>query len=217
MSKTNGVAPPAYDQQNYKAYCDVLAGLDERLAGTIRRFGYPKFWHRDSGFDCLVRIILEQQVSLQSALAAFNKVQNLTGGLTPENLLELSDEALKGCGFSRQKTTYSRALAEAILSGELDMAELPLLPDGEIHHRLTAVKGIGEWTVNVYLLLSLHRLDIFPLGDLALINSMKQLGFLTGKHTRDHVAAAGRRFKPYRSIFALLLWHDYLSSRGTKM
>lgn len=217
MSNGLKVVPPAYSRESYKAYCDVLAGLDDRLADTIENYGYPDFWHRESGFDCLVRIILEQQVSLKSALAAYNIVQDLTGALIPENLLALSDDELKGCGFSRQKTTYTRALAEAVISGQLDVDALPLLPDGEIHRQLTVIKGIGEWTVNVYLMLALHRLDVFPAGDLALVKSMKQFGYLPKKHSKEQVVGVASRFKPYRSIFAMLLWHGYLARTGSSI
>jgi len=217
MSTKPDVTPPVYTRENYKSYCDVLASLNERLAGTIEQYGYPDFWHRDPGFDALVRIILEQQVSLASGRAAYDKVQDLSGGLTPNSLLALSDADLKGCGFSRQKSVYTRALAEVVASGELDVDALPTLPDGEIHRRLSAIKGIGEWTVNVYLLISLHRLDVFPMGDIALINTMKQHDFLPSKYTKERLGAEARRFKPYRSIFALLLWHEYLSRKGGSM
>lgn len=133
----------AYTEGDYTVYCDRLAALDGRLARIINERGYPEFWHRAPGFDCLVRIILEQQVSLASAYAAFSKLMGALGEITPAGVLSLSDEALKGCGFSRQKTTYVRALAEEVNSGRLDLDGLATEPDEVVREQLIAVKGIG--------------------------------------------------------------------------
>lgn len=208
------MCPTSYTHGNYREYCDTLAQRDDRLRQILARHGYPSFWHRDPGFPCLIRIILEQQVSLASAYATYAKLENRIGIITPEAVLELSDEALKECGFSRQKTTYARTLATAVQSGELDLDALSHASDSEIHSRLIRIKGIGEWTISIYLLLSLHRLDIFPLGDLALVKSLRSNGFCTAQDSRETIQAVARTFSPYRSIFAIMLWHSYIEENN---
>lgn len=209
--------PILYSESTYKALCDKLADMDEGVAGILDEHGYPEFWHREPGFPCLVRIILEQQVSVASAYATYVKLEKKLGRVTPEGVLSLGDEELKTCGFSRQKTAYARALAEAVHSGNLDIEALSDMSDEAVRTSLIAIKGIGEWTVNVYLLLSLHRLDVFPSGDLALVKSMRMHGFLGDEHGKDDVLSVAGRFSPYRSILALLLWHGYLAKIGTSM
>ena len=206
-----------FTQDSLPDECRALAKRDSRLRAILDRCGPPPFWHREPGFPAVVRIILEQQVSLASAFAAFSKLEAAAGTITPQTVLALSDEALKGCGFSRQKTRYVRELSKAILSGELDIDELADLPDETVRERLTKVVGIGDWTVNVYLLLCLHRMDVFPVGDLALVKSMLENGFTDKNAPKEAVLAAAEPFRPRRSIFAVLLWHAYISEHDVKI
>lgn len=197
---------------NFQSLCDGVAAGDAELAGVIRAHGYPPMWNRPNSFETLVHIILEQQVSLASALAALNKLREKVGEVTPEAALALSDEEWKACYFSRQKMAYVKYLAVELMSGELDLFTLEALPDEEVRARLTSLKGIGNWTVDVYLIFVLQRADIFPLGDLAAVNALKRLkGFARETH-RDELLPVIERWRPYRTIATMLLWHFYLSS-----
>lgn len=201
-----------FSRDNFHSLCDGLAEGDADLAGVIRAHGYPPFWNRPNTFETLVHIILEQQVSLASALAALNKLREKVGEVTPEAAVALSDEEWRDCYFSRQKMAYVKYLAVELMSGELDLFTLEALPDEEVRVRLTALKGIGNWTVDVYLIFVLQRADIFPLGDLAAVNALKRLkGFARETH-RDELLPVVERWRPYRTIATMLLWHFYLSS-----
>ncbi len=200
-----------FTPHNYHAICDELALKDEHFAAVITQFGYPPFWSRENTFETLVHIILEQQVSLASALSALNKLKEKVQQITPERVLLLTDEELKACYFSRQKTTYVRYLAEWVLNGRLKLEALPDLPDDDVRSRLTALKGIGNWTVDIYLLMVLHRTDIFPIGDLAVVNAMKSMKQLPAATTKDELVLQAQQWQPYRSVATMLLWHYYLS------
>jgi len=201
----------SFNKQNYYQLCDQLAAEDHDFATVIQNHGYPPFWSRANTFETLVHIILEQQVSLASALSALNKLKERIQEISPARVLMLTDEELKACYFSRQKTTYVKYLAEALLSGQLNLSELEHLEDDEVRSRLTALKGIGNWTVDIYLLMVLHRTNIFPIGDLAIVNAMKKLKALPKLTTKEELMLMAEHWHPYRSIAAMLLWHYYLS------
>jgi len=206
----------SFSPDNFRDICDTLAAGDTDLITIIRAHGYPPMWNRPNTFETLVHIILEQQVSLASALAALNKLRSKLGSpVTPEGLLLLTDEELKTCYFSRQKTAYTRHLAKALQSGELDLAALETLPDDEVRTRLTALKGIGDWTVDVYLIFVLQRADIFPLGDLAAVNALKRIKKISKDTSRDQLLTMIGNWKPHRTIATMLLWHYYLSAPRT--
>jgi DNA-3-methyladenine glycosylase II len=190
----------------------ALREADERLADVYLRLGPPPFWQRDPGFPTLLRIILEQQVSLASALATFRRVAELADPLTPRNFLALSDEELRGAGFSRQKTAYGRALARALLDGELDLDALHSLADDDVRESLTCVKGIGPWTAEVYLLMALRRPDVWPTGDLALAVAVQEVLRLPERPGPQELEALGSDWKPWRAVAARLFWHHYLST-----
>lgn len=202
-----------FHQDNFHQLCDGLATTDTDLSGIIERYGYPPMWSRPNTFESLVHIILEQQVSLASALSALNKLKERVQEITPARVLLLTDEELKACYFSRQKTIYVRYLAEALLSGQLNLIELENLPDEEVRARLTALKGIGDWTTDIYLIFILHRTDIFPIGDLAVVQALKQLKHLSPHTPREELLQIAERWRPYRTIATMLLWHEYLSRR----
>lgn len=201
-----------FTQSNYHSICDQLASADPDLQKIIQTHGYPPFWSRPNSFESLVHIILEQQVSLASARSALNKLKDRVQELTPARVLLLTDEEFKACYCSRQKTGYIKYLAEAILSGQLGLEELQHLPDEEIRLKLTALKGIGNWTVDVYLMFALQRADIFPVGDLAAINALKRVKNLPAQTTKEEMLGIAAQWQPYRTIAAMLLWHYYLSS-----
>lgn len=207
----------SFSKTTLPVYVDQLAAADPALKRLVQTYGYPAFWHRDPDFATLVKIILEQQVSLASAKAAFDKLEQRIGSVTPEGVLALSDAELRQCYFSRQKTVYVRDLSQRVMNGSLALAQLPTLPDEEIHRQLTAVKGIGQWTVEVYLLLALHRLDVFPLGDLALVKSMQEQRLVRASSGKDQMRKRAMCWRPYRSVAVILLWHAYLTRRNKAM
>jgi DNA-3-methyladenine glycosylase II len=190
-----------------------LAARDGVLASIVERHGVPEFWHRQPGFPTLLLLILEQQVSLASAKAAFDRVDRRLGGVGPAGLLGLSDEELREDGFSRQKTRYARALATAVAEGELDLAGLERLDDAAVRETLTALPGIGAWTAEVYLLSALRRPDTWPTGDLALQEAVRAELALEARPLPLELEAIGERWRPHRATAARLLWHSYLSER----
>ena len=201
-----------FSPDNFRDICDALAASDTDLTAIIDAHGYPPMWNRPNTFETLIHIILEQQVSLASALAALNKLREKLGQITPEGLLRLTDEELKACYFSRQKTIYARHLAQALQSGEMDLQALEKLPDHEVRARLTTLKGIGDWTVDVYLIFVLQRADIFPLGDLAAVNALKRLKKIPKDTSREQLLTMIGNWQPHRTIATMLLWHYYLSA-----
>lgn len=200
-----------FTESNYHIICDHLASDDADLAAIIKAYGYPPFWSRPNTFETLVHIILEQQVSLASALSALNKLRERLTELTPERLLLLTDEEMHACYVSRQKTIYLRHLAQALVNGQLNLAELEDMEDADIRAKLTALKGIGHWTTDVYLMFVLQHADVFPVGDLAAVNAMKKVKKLPPDTTKEQLLQISLAWKPYRTIATMLLWHFYLS------
>ncbi|MEO6588111.1 MAG: DNA-3-methyladenine glycosylase 2 family protein [Pyrinomonadaceae bacterium] len=201
------------DEQNLANICKKLSKTDDDLKYIFETYGTPPLWQREASFATLVHIILEQQVSLASALSAFKKLQEKVGKITPENLLKLSDEELKACYFSRQKTVYTRELSKAILSGELNLKSLENLPDAEVKIELKKIKGIGDWTSDIYLLMAMLRGDVMPKGDLALHVAWKNLKQLEHAPNSDEFQIVAERWKPFRAVAARLLWHFYLNEK----
>ena len=201
------------DEENLVNACHKLSEMDDDLAFIFRRFGTPPLWAREPGFATLVHIILEQQVSVASAKSAFDKLVKYIEIVTPESFLKLNDAELKTVGFSRQKTGYARGLAEAILEGETDLKSLETLPDAEVKIELKKLKGIGDWTSDIYLLMALLRPDVMPKGDLALHIAWQKLKNLELRPTSDEFLQIAEKWKPFRSVAARLLWHFYLSGK----
>ena len=200
------------DKKTLLIAVEELTIRDPDLADIVSKYGSPPLWAREPGFATLVHIILEQQVSLASALAAFEKLQALLDQVTPAHFLTLDDATLKGAGFSRQKTRYCRLLARALLDGDLDLSRLALLDDDAARTALVRVKGIGPWTANIYLLMVLGRPDIFPVGDLALLKAVCSLKHLSTRPSPGALAEIAVSWRPWRSVAARLLWHYYLSN-----
>jgi DNA-3-methyladenine glycosylase II len=190
----------------------ALARRDADLARVVRAHGPPPLWQRRAGFATLVHIILEQQVSLASARAAFERARALARPFTPANFLLLDDRELRVAGFSRQKTGYCRNLARAILDGNLELRTLAGLEDDEVRRQLTAVTGIGAWTADIYLIMALGRPDVWPLGDIALAQAARELKRLSTRPSGLEMAALGESWRPWRAVAARVLWHHYLST-----
>ena len=196
------------------AAIDALAAHDPDLAGIVARHGPPPLWDREPGFPTLLHIVLEQQVSLASARAAFDRLRVAADPLTPARFLELTDTELLAIGFSRQKARYGRALAEAIRSGALDLDGLASLDDEAVHRTLQALPGIGPWTSTIYLLMVLGRPDVWPVGDMALQAAVGDVKGLDHRPDALEMIALGTAWRPWRSVAARLFWHDYLARRG---
>ena len=163
-----------FDKDNYKELCDLVAAKDKDLKLVIKTYGYPPLWVRPNTFETLVLTILEQQVSLASAYAAYKKLKEKIK-IIPGNLLSLSDEELRSCYFSRQKIIYTRELAQAIVSKKINLKKFELFTNDDVREELKKLKGIGDWTVDIYLLHTLRRTDVFPIGDLALVNAVRMV------------------------------------------
>ncbi|WP_083535265.1 DNA-3-methyladenine glycosylase family protein [Chryseobacterium kwangjuense] len=200
-----------FNTENFQKLCNYLADQDQDLKLILDNHGYPPMWTRANTFETLVHIILEQQVSLASALSALNKLKEKLTEITPENILKLNDEEMRECYVSRQKNRYIKGLAEAIVSGEINLEKLPAMSGEEVRKTLVSLKGIGNWTVDVYLMFTLQRTDIFPIGDLAAVNALKRLKQLPPKATREEILAISEQWKPLRSVASMILWHYYLS------
>lgn len=202
-----------FDASNFHALCDKLASKHLYFKKVIDDYGYPPLWSRDANFSSLVHIILEQQVSLASAKAAFEKLKSHIGIITPKKILSLSDVDLKACYFSRQKIIYVRHLAELFQNKTIQLKTLNTLSDDTIRVELKKVKGIGDWSVDVYLMMCLHRTDLFPLNDIALIKSIKEIIHFEKPPTNETLNALTHTWKPYRTVAAFLCWHAYLQKR----
>lgn len=207
---------PSFDASNFKKLCNLLAKQDNQLRQIILEHGHPPMFKREASFETLVHIILEQQVSLASAKAALIKLKEKIGDVHPEKILLLTDEELRSCYFSRQKTGYARCLANAIINKELDIAFLSNSHDDMVRTELKKIKGIGDWTVDVFLMMALGRTDCFPTGDIALMNSIKQVMQLPKEISKEEILLIADRWKPNRTIAAYILWWDYIKKRNMK-
>lgn len=192
---------------------DELTGRDPELAAVVTRFGRPTPFRRPAGFATLVLMILEQQVSLASAAAAFRRLEAMTD-VTPEGIARLSDHDLREAGFSRQKTRYVRGLGDAVTEGRLRFEEMGGRTDAEVRSTLTALTGIGAWTADVYLLAVLDRPDVWPVTDRALQVGTAEVIGLPQPPGPAELMEIGERWRPLRSTAARLVWHAYLGSRG---
>ena len=202
------------DHSSLKAGAEWLAATDSRLAGLLGIHGLPPLWARTEGFPTLVKIVLEQQVSLASAAAAYRNLERTIGRVEPLAFLELDDATLKTIGFSRQKAGYCRGLAEAVAAGTFDLAALAAMEDERARRHLTAIRGIGPWSADAYLLFALRRPDAWPTGDRALVVSMAESLQLAEVPSYETASAMACAWSPWRSVAARMLWHAYLIRRG---
>ncbi len=175
------------------------------------KYGIPPNWQRPEGFISLSKIILEQQVSLASAEAHFKKLNNYLNEFSPTKILKLTDEEMRACQISRQKAKYLRALSQAILNKKLDFDTLSRMDADYVRKRLMNIKGIGKWTADIYLMFCLQNKDIFPLGDIALITTIKEL---TKIKSGEGIIRFTKNLKPLRSLAAYFLWYYYLKKRN---
>jgi DNA-3-methyladenine glycosylase II len=201
------------DSRKLAAACRTLGAAEPMFGAIHEKYGTPPLWDRPAGFATLLHIILEQQVSLASAKACFDKLTARLGGVTPELLLELGDDELRSIGFSRQKTAYARHLAEAVIEKRIDLDGLHRLPDADVKAALLELKGVGHWTADIYLLMAMLRPDVMPKGDLALHVAYQKLTNSAERPGSDEFIAIAEKWRPHRSAAARLLWHFYLSEK----
>lgn len=204
------------NEETFARGVQVLTNLDQHLAGVVNNFGRPPLWVREPGFPTLVYIILEQQVSLASAKAAFDRLKAAARPLTPVRFLKLTDGELLRIGFSRQKTLYTRLLAESLARRHFDLRYLHELHDDSARKMLIAFKGIGRWTADIYLLSALRRPDIWPTGDLALATAVQEVKRLRKRPSPERLEKLSAPWRPWRAVAARLFWHAYLCKRGLK-
>ena len=204
------------DENVFLAAIHELTTRDTDLASVVSTHGTPPLWVREPGFPTLVYIILEQQVSLASARAAFERLKAAVNPLTPKRFLKLTDSALLSIGFSRQKTLYTRLLADSLARRYFDLRDLHDLHDDAARKMLIAFKGIGRWTADIYLLSALRRPDIWPTGDLALATAVQEVKGLRRRPSPERLEKLSRPWRPYRAVAARLFWHAYLSKRGQR-
>ena len=193
---------------------DFLLEKDIIFKTIIEQYGMPVIPQRPQGFETLVLLILEQQVSIDSAKATFFKIKANVKIINPKVLLAVSDEDYRSFGVSRQKTTYIKALATAILNKQLDLESLPSKTAHEVRQELIKIKGIGNWTIDIYLMFCLQVPDLLPLGDIAVVNTLKELLDI---HDKDAMENYTIKWSPYRSFATYLLWHQYLKKRNRKV
>jgi len=204
------------DKRLLHTACGILAERDKDFFKIISQFGPPPLWQRQKGFATLIYIILEQQVSLASAKAAFEKLNTICPLLNPQNFLKLNDRELKSAGFSRQEAEYARGVALAISTGEFNIEQLEKMDDEQVRNELIRLKGIGPWTADIYLLMVLCRPNIWPTGDLALLSALKEIKNLNEIPDKKTFEAFGELWKPWRAVAARILWHYYLNQRSNR-
>jgi len=191
-----------------------LSGKDPIFKLIVEKYGLSTIPKRPQGFETLVLLILEQQVSIDSAKATFLKLKAKHTNFNPESLLTFSDEDFRSLGVSRQKTSYIKALSLSITNNQIDLESLATKTSEQVREELIKIKGIGHWTIDIYLMFSLQAPDIIPLGDIAVINTIKELLDIHDKQEMENYVS---KWSPYKSVATFLLWHYYLSKRNRKV
>lgn len=205
--------PPLTAARLAEATAELVA--DHPLLGhVVQRHGAPPLWPRQPGYATLLRIILEQQVSLDSARAVYRRLLRRTGAISARRISALGIEGLRATGFTRQKAGYCVDLARAITAREVSLTRIGALPDEECRTALLAIRGVGPWSADVYRLFALRRPDVWPHGDIALADAARDVLGLRARPDQDRLTRLARRWAPWRSVAARLLWHHYLSVRG---
>ena len=189
----------------------VLIQKDEVLKRIISEFGLPIIQKREEGFASMCHIILEQQVSIASAKAAYEKLVNLVGKVDPFTIHNATDEDLRSCGISRQKTIYLKDVAQRVIRKELSFSSLPMKTEQQIRNELIQIKGVGNWSIDVYLMFCMQSQDIIPLGDIAIKNTLIEL---YNCQSEEEMLAVSSNWKPFRTFTSFIIWHYYLKKRG---
>lgn len=201
---------PPLNENGVAIAAQSIASMDPDFARTFAKLGPPPLWAREPGFVTLVRIILEQQVSLASADAMFQRLKENITPITPAAVIAAGQPFLRSFGVTRQKAAYFINVAQAIESGGLDLEALAIDSDETAIERLTSVKGIGQWTAKIYLLMALRRPDVWPVGDVALATAYKNLKGKAERPTQPELSDIALAWRPHRATAARMLWHYYL-------
>jgi DNA-3-methyladenine glycosylase II len=192
----------------------ALRETDRDLARILERLGVPPLWGRRPGFATLVRIILEQQVSLAAARSLYRRLLGRLGDMTAEGMCAMGETGLRELGLTRQKARYCHGLAARVVEGALDLSAVAALPDAAGRSILLSVPGLGPWSVDIYYLVALRRPDVWPEGDLALASALREVKRMHELPSRENQRAIAARWSPWRSVAARLLWAHYLEARG---
>ncbi len=212
--RTDGPAPFPLDERALVGAVRRLARTEPRFAHVVARHGLPPLWPREPGFQTLVLLMLEQQVSLAQARAMYGRITAAAGGVTPATVGALGEAGLRSIGVTRQKSAYLAALAMQLQAGQFDLGAIDALPDAEAAEALDVLHGVGPWTAQCYLLFALRRHDVFPATDLALLEAARQLWRLRARPSSRALARRAEAWRPHRAVAARLLWHYYLCERG---
>jgi DNA-3-methyladenine glycosylase II len=188
-----------------------LTSKDETLKFILENFGNPIIQKREEGFASMCHIILEQQVSIASAKACYVKLENHFVTISPESILNATDFELRECGISRQKIIYLKDLASKVLSKEIDFESFSSKSETQIRNELITIKGVGNWSIEVYLMFCLQSPDIIPLGDIAIKNTLKELYQC---QTPEEMLSLSDSWKPFRTFASYVIWHYYLVKRN---
>jgi len=202
-----------FTQTSFTKACKHLAKEHTSIKTIADAYGFPPMYERPFCFDTLVKIILEQQVSLASGRAVYNRLAQALGTITPHGLLQMNTDGLRAVSVSRQKAGYLQHLSHMVVTHALNLDEIPNLPDDRVREKLMQVKGIGPWTADVVLMLCLKRGDVFPTGDVALINSVRHVHNQPG-WTVDEIKIYAQKYAPYRTMAAYCYWHAYIQRRN---
>jgi DNA-3-methyladenine glycosylase II len=218
----NGIAvlievPRVLNRETLRQGAEALAARDADLARILRRVGDPPLWGRRPGFPALVRIILEQQVSLQAARTMYRRLDAHLDGITPDTVHSLQVTGLREFGLTRQKAGYCHGLAARVLAGTLDLRAVARATDESGRSALLAVPGLGAWSVDIYFLMALRRPDVWPQGDLALASALRDVKRLRALPSTDEQRTYATRWAPWRSVAARILWSHYLTERGSSL
>lgn len=183
------------------------------MESLYSQYGVPYIPSRPPGFETLCKLIIEQQVSLESAKACFLNLEKNIGKVTPENILKFTEEELRAFSISRQKARYLRALATAVENKSLDIENLALKSEEKVREELIKIKGIGNWTIDIYLMFCLQSQNIMPLGDIAILHTIKELYQCS---STEEIKNTAQIWHPYSSMASFFLWHHYLVKRKRK-
>ncbi len=193
-----------------KEAINYLSKKDQTLLHILENLGNPIILKREEGFASMCHIILEQQVSIASAQACYTKLQNYFIEINPTNILNATDQELKNCGISRQKIIYLKDLALKVSTNEIDFTSFSTKTEAQIRAELITIKGVGNWSIEVYLMFCLQAPDIIPLGDIAIKNTLKELYHC---QTIEEMETISNNWKPFRTFASYTIWHYYLKKR----
>lgn len=203
--------------EQIRTACDALCARDDALARARGIIGLPKWRHQPANYESLARTVVYQLISTKAGDAIWARVLDWAGGgVSPEQILTADEEHLRACGLSRPKVRHMKSIAEAITTGSLSLTLLDTLSDTDARKHLTAVKGIGPWTAELFVMCSLGRINAFPEGDVGMIEALRLLRQDEVRLTARAFLALAESWRPYRGVAAHLLWGYINHLRGNQ-